>query len=99
MAQHYAAGVRLPKIPVRTLREAETYRARKEDARLELSELEEQRACMSPEHRPEVEGAMDTHGWDRYGYADGSGRTNLGVGRATVPRNRIKKPDWQRRMK
>ena len=42
---------------------------------------------------------MDTHGWDRYGYADGSGRTNLGVGRATVPRNRTKKPDWQRRMK
>lgn len=42
----------------------------------------------SPSVRPEVRGAQDTYGWDRYGGPDGDGPDRLVVGRAADSQNR-----------
>lgn len=50
--------------------------------------LRNARTDHSPSRRPEVRGAQDTYGWNRYGGGDGDGPHSLVVGRSADSQNR-----------
>jgi hypothetical protein len=59
---------------------------------IDCARLAEIEADHRMSRRPQTHGAADTVGWDRYGFADGSGRSALGVGRDAAPKNRDPRP-------
>ncbi len=74
--------------PYDTLREARKASQRHAERELDSGLVRRAERDHSPRYRPEVRGAEDTFGWDRYGYSDGDGDDKFVVGRAAVSQNR-----------
>ena len=77
-----------PMRPSTPLDWAKDYQRDRTENDLDSAILRTTRNDHSPSVRPEVRGASDTYGWNRYGGPDGDGPDRLVVGRAADSQNR-----------
>jgi hypothetical protein len=75
----------LPATPLDYARQRQTNRV---ECDMDMAILNRVEKDHSPAIRPEVRGASDTVGWNRYGGGDGDGPHGLVVGRAATAGNR-----------
>jgi hypothetical protein len=77
-----------PLMPATPLDYARRYQTDRTENDLDAAIIRNAKNEHSPAVRPEVRGASDTYGWNRYGGPDGDGSDRLVVGRAAESRNR-----------
>jgi hypothetical protein len=77
-----------PLMPATPLDYARRYQTDRTENDLDSAIVRSVQKDHSPANRPEVKGAADTFGWNRYGGPDGDGPDRLVIGRAADSKNR-----------